>query len=466
MSHEEKLSASDLKSVREGLQMAEAPDAARLEKERALLRRLESGPAPRRFLEYMKLIGPGYMQSAMTLGGGTMAASLYAGAAFGYELLWVAPVGMLIGVIMLMAISHQTLSTGQRPYQAMLKFAGKPFAYGWAAGAVLSSIIWHFPQYSLASACLADMGAVVGIEGLPPAGMSFIVLALAVSLSWMYGSSPRLVRTYERVLKYMVWGIIFAFALVLIKIGIKDPSAILKGFTTFSVPETRENVASITLIISSIAAAVGINMVFLYPYSLLARGWGREHRCLARFDLFSGMFLPFVIATSLIIIVTASTPELFEQFAGKKTPPVQAAKALSTHVGDILGRVVFNGGVFCMALSSITLQMLCAGFVAMEVFGWEFGSRRYRLATLLPTPGVLGPLLWSDHLLWLAIPTNIFCGLFLPVAYIGFIILQRSRAYLGDDRPKGAIGVAWLLGMVLATGTITVGLINYLMSKF
>ena len=452
--------------VRQGLQMSVPPDEARLSRERALLRELEGAPAKTRVWEYMKLIGPGYMQSAMTLGGGTMAASLFAGAAFGYQLLWAAPVGMLLGIIMLSAISYQTLSTGQRPYQAMLQHAGKPFAYGWAAGAVISSIVWHFPQYSLASACLADMGAVVGFEGLPPAGMSFIVLGIAVSLSWMYGSSPRLVRVYERVLKYMVWGIIFAFGLVLIKIGIKEPGAILKGFTSFSVPESREGVQSVTLIISSMAAAVGINMVFLYPYSLLARGWGREHRRLARFDLFAGMFVPFVIATSLIIIVTASTPELYENFAGKGTAPVKAAQTLSTHVGDILGRVVFNGGVFCMALSSITLQMLCAGFVAMEVFGWEFGSRRYRLATLLPTPGVLGPLIWSKHLLWLAIPTNIFCGLFLPIAYVGFIILQRKRDYLDIDSPTGNVGRLWIIGMVLAIATLVVGMVSYFMTKF
>ena len=52
------------------------------------------------------------------------------------------------------------------------------------------------------------------------------------------------------------------------------------------------------LILSGLAAAVGINMVFLYPYSLLARGWGREHRRLARFDLYAGMLVPYTLAAS------------------------------------------------------------------------------------------------------------------------------------------------------------------------
>ena len=37
--------------------------------------------------------------------------------------------------------------------------------------------------------------------------------------------------------------------------------------------------------IAAAATAVGINMTFLLPYSMLRKGWGREHRGLASFDL-------------------------------------------------------------------------------------------------------------------------------------------------------------------------------------
>ena len=101
-----------------------------------------------------------------------------------------------------------------------------------------------------------------------------------------------------------------------------------------------------------------------------------------------------------------------------------------------------------MALSSITLQMLTCGFVGVELLGLEVGSRRHRLATWLPVPGVLGSLYWSDMAVWVAIPTNIICGLFLPAAYFGFCLLQRSPTYLGADRPKGWIGRLWLTAMI------------------
>ena len=37
-------------------------------------------------------------------------------------------------------------------------------------------------------------------------------------------------------------------------------------------------IAGATLVLSGLSAAVGINMLFLYPYSLRARGWGRGGR--------------------------------------------------------------------------------------------------------------------------------------------------------------------------------------------
>ncbi len=42
------------------------------------------------------------------------------------------------------------------------------------------------------------------------------------------------------------------------------------------------------------------------PYSLLARGWDKEFRGLASFDLATGLFIPYFIATSCVVIAAAS----------------------------------------------------------------------------------------------------------------------------------------------------------------
>ena len=54
-------------------------------------------------LTYSKLSGPGWLQSAITLGGGSLAGSLYLGVLGGPSLLWLQPLAMLLGVVMLAA---------------------------------------------------------------------------------------------------------------------------------------------------------------------------------------------------------------------------------------------------------------------------------------------------------------------------------------------------------------------------
>ncbi|GAH36247.1 unnamed protein product, partial [marine sediment metagenome] len=90
-----------------GLPMFSAGDPEALAREKAELVQLSTKPALARWRGYARKTGPGWLQSAMTLGGGSAAASLTAGALFGYKLLWVQPVAMILGIIMLSAMSYQ-----------------------------------------------------------------------------------------------------------------------------------------------------------------------------------------------------------------------------------------------------------------------------------------------------------------------------------------------------------------------
>ena len=57
--------------------------------------------------------------------------------------------------------------------------------------------------------------------------------------------------------------------------------------------------------VGAAATAVGINMTFLLPYSMLSKKWGKEHRGLAIFDLSTGMVIPYVLAVSCVVIASA-----------------------------------------------------------------------------------------------------------------------------------------------------------------
>ena len=70
-------------------------------------------------LIYSKLSGPGWLQGAITLGGGSLAGALYLGVIAGFGLMWLQPLAMVCGIIMLAAISYVTLSIEQRPFGAV-----------------------------------------------------------------------------------------------------------------------------------------------------------------------------------------------------------------------------------------------------------------------------------------------------------------------------------------------------------
>ena len=422
---------------------------------------LDARPLPGRIAGYLRYMGPGYLQSAMTLGGGSAFAALFSGAAFGYQLLWVGPTAMLLGIIVMSAIAWQTLSTGVDPYDALKRHVHPVFAWAFAWGGLLSSIIWQFAQYALAAAMLALLfGVEAWVGGL-------IALAWCVSVGLLHGRARAFIRSYEVLLTGMVWFIVVAMAIVVIQSGIPDPAGVARGFIP-SIPEAwtgtnadgvETSISAMTLVVSGLAAAVGANMLFVYPYTLRKNGWGRAHRRLARYDLVFGMFIPFTIAVSLMVIASASVFHFDTGgFTGSKIHPAKAAEIFASpdRLGPVVGLWIFGLGILAMALSSITMQMLASGFAGMKLFGIREHSAGHRFFTLLPAVGVLGAVVWSDIAPWVAVPTNVICGLFLPASYLGFTLLQRRRPFLGEDTPGRPLATWWTCGMLLATVVLTV----------
>src|SRR6056297_2773633 len=90
-----------------------------LDRQTELLKSVENRALPVRLATYTRLSGPGWLQGAITLGGGSLAGALYLGVIMGYQLMWLQPMAIILGVIMLSAISYVALSTGERPFHTL-----------------------------------------------------------------------------------------------------------------------------------------------------------------------------------------------------------------------------------------------------------------------------------------------------------------------------------------------------------
>lgn len=281
-------------------------------------------------LTYVKLSGPGWLQGAITLGGGSLAGALYLGVIMGYDMMWLQPIAMVLGVIMLAAISYVTLSTGQRPFAAIKENISPVLAWGWLIASMMANIVWSLPQFALGTAAVQQnlVPSTAGDSGKLVVAFSLLIIASIVV--WFYNSGSWGIKLFEIVLKIMVGIVVLSFFGVVAAMtyhGALDWGKILGGFVPnisylFNpVPSMMEKISGSEYsewwsnliagtqkdkIITAFATAVGINMTFLLPYSMLRKGWGKDHRGLAICDLSIGLIVPFVLATGCVVIASAS----------------------------------------------------------------------------------------------------------------------------------------------------------------
>jgi Mn2+/Fe2+ NRAMP family transporter len=508
---------------------------------------------------FIRLSGPGWLQSAITLGSGSLASSLYLGILGGMAFLWLQPLAMILGVIMLSAIAHVTLATGEKPFRAINRHVNPVLGWGWIIATMLANLVWCLPQYGVCTASIRQnlLPELVGPGVMPDFQANVIVVAaitvLCVVAVIFYDKGRKGIRVLEWVLKAMVGVIIASFIGVVIVMSLSDkgldwprigaglvPDLSLlsrpagtfdgalgavgeqfRGFWSGIIVDDQRDV-----MISAAATAVGINMTFLLPYSILKKGWGRNFRGLAVFDLLTGLFVPFILVTGCIVIASAARFHGVPAegvFEGKAPAPIMSkyrdlagkrvawelgdkafaelskdqaaidrrigalpeadrrlaamlvrrdagdmAKSLSPLTGEIVADYVFGLGVVGMAVSSIIVLMLINGFVLCEMAGVESRGRLYRFGALMPAAvGLLGPFIYStkEAQTWLAIPASVFGMVLLPIAYFTFFLMMNQKSLLGEDRPRGVRRLVWNGLMFVAAGMAAMGSFWSLWSK-
>jgi Mn2+/Fe2+ NRAMP family transporter len=510
---------------------------------------------------YIKLSGPGWLQGATTLGGGSLSSSLYLGVLAGFSLLWLQPLAMIMGIIMLSGIAYVTLSTGKRPFRAINEHVNPVLGWGWLIASMMANLVWSMPQFALGTAAVQQnlFKDFIGTDIIPdPWGkiiIGIIILTVCITVVLFYSRGGWGVKLFEIIIKSMVSMVVLCFFGVVIKITIEgalDWSAVLNGlvpnfkmlfspaktflpvleeidwqfrpfWTDLIVSQQRD------VIISAASTAVGINMTFLLPYSMLRKGWDKHFRGQAIFDLSTGLFLPFILATGCVIIASASqfhttpapgflsevdtegnpvtpapnlvgpynrlitsrleyeigadvlsclsgqekaaavesVPEVEKKIAAMlvKRDAFNLADALAPLTGTVFSQYVFGFGVLGMALGAITMLMLINGFVICEMFNLPPRGTVHKIGCVLVSVGVLGPFFWNDAKLWLAIPTSVFTMVLLPIAYFTFCLLMNQKKLLGENMPRGSKRFFWNILMALSAAFAALGSLWTLWSK-
>lgn len=485
---------------------------------------------------YGKLSGPGWIQAAVTLGGGSLVGALYLGVIGGYEFMWLQPLAMLCGIIMLAAISHVTLSSGERPFVSTKKHISPVLAWGWLIATVIADVVYCSAQYGLGTDAVQNN---LGLLSKP--GQTYTITAIftifSLSLLWMSLGGGKASKAIEHVLKLLVAIVVLAFMAVVIVLAsrgsiawgaffsglVPDFSALFKPTESYSaaIAATGESSSFWTkyiadqqrnIIISAFGSAVGINMTFLLPYTLMKRGWTRKHRELSRFDLVLGLLVPFVLASSFLVIATSaqfhaqkdsivsqgnynavlddrlkasdpgydkssnnaqalrdSLPQADRDLAAMVAK--RTARDLAQSLEPALGKnsqLIFGIGILAMAVSTMIVHMMMNGYAISEAFGKPGQKTLFMLGAAMPAlTGLLSPVLWTgnpDIKTALNIPAGTIATTLLPIAYLIFILLMNSRKTLGSEMPRRRPLVNLL--MLIAGGAATFAAVWNLIGRY
>ena len=495
---------------------------------------------------FVKLSGPGWLQSAITLGGGSLAGALFLGILGGPSMLWLQLVAIIMGVIMLSAISYVTLSTGERPFRSINRHINPALGWGWIIATMLANMIWCMPQFGLCYEALQRnlLGpSVVGDDRDTKIMVSLIILVCAGVAVFLNSQRGMAAKAFDWFLKGLVGIVVVCFVGVVVLLttkGALDWNAILTGFVpdlsqwnrpTGKIAEligtlptevqtfwsTRVVSAQREVMIGAAATAVGINMTFLMPYSMLRRGWDRNFRGLARFDLSTGMAIPYVLVTSCVVIAAAASfhaqvddaflsndPAVMQEsslFKGAKKALAERvgvegnpaslsqqdlaliaglsneekiissslvkrsafdlSSAIAPLLGDETAQIAFGLGIFGMGFSTIIILMLINGFAVCELANKPLGGSTQFIGCLIA--GISGAAWWyfwkGDSKIYLAIVTSNFGMMLLPIAYVTFFMMMNSKKILGDDKPKGGHAFVWnvLMGISVIGAIVAAG---------
>jgi hypothetical protein len=344
------------------------------------------------------------------------------------------------------------------------------------------------------------------------------------------------IKVYEWVLKGIVAGIVLCFMGVVLKISTSSVDFNLLGTLSGFIPDlsilTTPGDVFLPLLkeiehvgirdfwtaqivdtqrermVGAAATAVGINMTFLLPYSMLSKKWGKEHRGLAIFDLSTGMVIPYVLAVSCVVIASAymfhgqpydgllveengqvrvvedsagakdftkliskrkgAAPELSDLEVGQAETRLAAmlvprstgnfANSLSALSGEgSISQFIFGLGVLAMALSTISILCLISGFVFCEALGAPHGGTIHKAGILTGLFGVFWPVFWDGgSKAYLAVVTSTFGYVLFPIACLAFFLMMNSSRLLKDDLPRGKSRLIW--NLLLGTSLLITGL--------
>ena len=310
-------------------------------------------PVPRTVLEYVRSFGPGIVIVLTWLGAGDVVDMATAGANYGYSLLWVFVVAVLIRFLFVSLISRYQLCNQHRE-------------------GVLDGLVRLHPAYApMLFVAAVVMGHVYGSYMTRGVGeVSRNMFGFGAIWQWALawnGLALYLVfrpsfRALELIFMFFLAVLSVSFVGSAIWVGF-DPRDFLQGLVRIEMPGRHGVYDPWRVSLAMVGAVGGSLMNLVYPYFLDAKGWrGPEYRRVQLYD--------FIVAVTAMLVLNLAVWVLGAEllYPDRKIEHLEDLPNLLSNILGEAGRLLFYAGIFAAVYTSIIGQ--AAGLGSLGTHAW------------------------------------------------------------------------------------------------
>ncbi len=365
--------------------------------------------------KYKLSFGPGFLVTAAFIGPGTITSCSFAGADFGYSLIY----ALIFAVVMTLILQEMTgrlsLGSGRDLGQSLREFPKNSLTKLLFAILTLSAITFGCAAYEAGNIIGGSLGLEI-ITAVPQ--KTWVALISIVSILVLSLGKYAVI---EKLLISLVFlmSISFLATFIIIK---PDISAIFKGFIP-SFPD-----GSLMLVLALVGTTVVPYNLFLYSSSVKEKWNSPKNLKDIRRDLLVSICLGGMISIS--VVVTSAVA--FNQEGIVVEKGIQLAQQLKPIFGR-LTNILFGLGFFAAGMTSAITAPYAAAFASSGILGWKGGqnSPKFKGIWLLVILAGFIVSLFGFSPLAVIIFAQVANGLILPIASIFLLVILNNRKHMG-----------------------------------
>jgi NRAMP (natural resistance-associated macrophage protein)-like metal ion transporter len=411
----------------------------------------------KRAKEYWHNLGPGLTTGASDDDPSGITTYSQAGAQFGFQFLWLAPLTFPLMSIVQEMCARIGMVTGRGLAANIRMYYPKWVLY------FCTALLFGANSLNIG----ADLGAMArGVQLIyPELGFNFLVLAFAV-----FSLALQIFTTYERYAKYLKWLALVLLAYVFSALATNlDFNLLLQNTLIPSFTFHKDQIFIVTAILGTTISpylffwqtSQEVEELILGGKTTLklrqAETTSKELRNM-RLDVWSGMFLSNLV---MFFIIAAAATTLFAHGITNIQTAAEAAEALRPIAGDAT-YYLFAAGIIGTGLLAIPVLAGSASYALSESFSWKYGLYRklkeanaFYGVIIISTLVGLSINFFNLDTIKVLIYTAIVNGLIAPVVLTLIVLLSSNKKLMGN-RANGLVttSLGWLITLVMAAAGI------------